>query len=85
MLDGYLRDRNKTIEKNGGNRNMTKRITSFVHHTTGEGSRISYTYSVIDGKGNLVKENMKDTLVVVDEDIKNAINMINDYLLDREV
>lgn len=62
-----------------------KRITSFVHHTTGEGGRISYTYSLIDEKGNITKENAKDTFVVVDNDVLNAINTINAYLVAREV
>lgn len=64
---------------------MTKKITSFVHHTTGEGSRISYTYSMIDENGNIVKENAKDTLVVLDKDVSAAIGVINDYLTAREV
>lgn len=64
---------------------MTKRITSFVHHTTGEGSRISYTYSMIDESGKIVKENARNTLVVVDNDVSDAISIINSYLADREV
>lgn len=64
---------------------MTKRITSFVHHTTGEGSRISYTYSMIDESGKIVKENARDTLVVVDNDVADAISVINSYLAEREV
>lgn len=63
---------------------MTKKITSFVHHTTGEGSRISYTYSMIDENGKIIKENTKNTLVVVDDNVKNAIGVINSYLESRE-
>ncbi len=62
-----------------------KRITSFVQHTTGEGGRISYTYSLIDENGNIIKENAKDTFVVIDNDVVNAINTINAYLVARNV
>ena len=32
-----------------------KKITSFTHHTTGEGSRLSATYSEISEDGTLVR------------------------------
>lgn len=43
-----------------------KRITSFTHHKTAEGDRLSYTYSEIDPEGNLIKSNERATCIVLD-------------------
>ncbi len=61
-----------------------KRITSFTAHTTAEGERLSYTYSEIDENGTLVKSNERATCIVLDEGIKQKIDEINKFLLDRE-
>lgn len=58
----------------------TKKVTSFVHHVTGAGSRISYTYSEIDENGKIVADNVKDSLVVVDETVQAAVDTVNEYL-----
>ena len=57
-----------------------KKVTSFVHHVTGAGSRISYTYSEIDESGKIVADNVKDSLVVVDKDVQSAVDTINEHL-----
>lgn len=57
-----------------------KKVTSFVHHTTGAGSRISYTYSEIDENGKIIEDNVKDSIVVVDSEIQNAVDTINDHI-----
>lgn len=59
---------------------MIKKITSFTHHVTGEGSRISATYSVIDDNGELIKSNERFNIIVVDENIQNNIDLINSFL-----
>lgn len=61
-----------------------KRITSFTAHTTAEGERLSYTYSEISQDGTLVKSNERATCIVLDEGIKQKIDEINKFLLDRE-
>ena len=58
----------------------TKKVTSFVHHVTGAGSRISYTYSEIDENGRIVADNVKDSLVVVNESVQAAVDTINKFL-----
>ena len=57
-----------------------QKITSFTHHTTGEGSRLSATYSEITEDGNLVKSNERFNIIVVDDTIQEHINAINEYL-----
>ena len=59
---------------------MIKKITSFTHHTTGEGSRLSATYSEITEDGALVKSNERFNIIVVDDTIQEHIDAINEYL-----
>ncbi|WP_294186334.1 hypothetical protein [uncultured Clostridium sp.] len=63
---------------------MIKKITSFTSHTTAEGERVSYTYSEIDDNGTLVTSNKRATCIILDVGIKECINKINTFLLNRE-
>lgn len=61
-----------------------KKVTSFTHHTTAEGERVTFTYSVIDEEsGQLLKSNERNTMIVLDGNILSAINTINGFLTDR--
>lgn len=62
---------------------MTTRITSFTAHRTSEGKRLSFTYSVIDENGNLVKSNVRHTVIVLDDEISGYIDNINEWLLGK--
>lgn len=62
---------------------MTTKITSFTAHQTAEGMRVTFTYSVIDDNGNLVKSNQRATLIVMSTDIEAAIANINAWLLTK--
>ena len=60
-----------------------KKITSFTHHKTAEGSRLSATYSEITDTGNLVKSNERFNIIVVDEEILSHVDAINTLLTER--
>lgn len=62
---------------------MTTKITSFTAHQTAEGMRVTFTYSVIDDNGNLVKSNQRATLIVMSTEIEAAIANINAWLLTK--
>ncbi len=62
-----------------------KKVTSFTSHMTAEGQRISYTYSEIDGEGNLLRQNIRENFVVVDEEILKYIEAINNYILNNKL
>lgn len=62
---------------------MVTKITSFTAHLTAEGMRVTFTYSVIDADGNLVKSNQRATVIVLEDDINSAINSVNDWLLNK--
>lgn len=62
---------------------MTTKITSFTAHQTAEGMRLTYTYSIIDENGNVVKSNQRATVIVLDNDTNVAIANINEWLLSK--
>ena len=62
---------------------MLKRMTSFTMHRTGEGIRVSYTYSVIDADGNLVKNNVRSDIIAVRSDIVSSLENVETFINDR--
>ena len=60
-----------------------RKVTSFTHLVTGEGDRIAYTYSEISDTGELVSQNNKGNFIVVDQSVKNAVDLVNQYINER--
>lgn len=60
-----------------------KKLTSFTHHVTAEGDRISYTYSEIDNTGKLVNQNVRENFIVVDPDLQEHVDAIRAYIENR--
>lgn len=63
---------------------MIKKITSITAHVTGEGQRISFTYSVIDEDGNLISQNNRESFIVVDDGLQANIDAITKYITDNK-
>ena len=57
-----------------------KKITSFTVFSTGEGTRISFTFSDISEKGELLNQNIKKNFVVMDENVEDNILNIQKYI-----
>lgn len=57
-----------------------KKLTSFTELTTGEGSRIAFTYSEIDELGNLMSQNNKGNFIILDAELKTHIDAIKTYI-----
>jgi len=57
-----------------------KKITSFTSHKTGEGTRLSATYSEITEGGQLVKSNERFNVIVVDEEMQAHIDSLTEFL-----
>lgn len=55
-------------------------VTSFTHHKTAEGSRLSATYSEISEDGKLIRSNERFNVIVVDEEIQECIDKIDMFL-----
>ena len=62
---------------------MFKRMTSFTMHRTGEGIRISYTYSEIDESGNVVRPNLRKDIIAVRTDIVASLENVETFINER--
>ena len=62
-----------------------KKLTSVTMHTTSEGQRLSYTYSVIDeDTGAIISDNNRESMIVLDipknAEVLGHIDAIKAYL-----
>lgn len=63
---------------------MKKVLTSFMNLSTGEGSRIAYTYSEVDETtGNITSQNNKGNFLVMDSDVQKNLDSIRSYISDK--
>ena len=53
---------------------MKKILTSFMNLSTGEGSRIAYTYSEVNNKGNFL---------VMNDDVQAHLDAVKKYIRDK--
>lgn len=58
-------------------------MTSFTMHRTGEGIRISYTYSEIDESGNVVRGNLRKDIIAVRSDIVTSLENVETFINER--
>lgn len=56
------------------------RLTGVALLTTGEGDRVSFTYSSLDSEGNVISSNNKGSFVVMDSELAAHIQAIRDYV-----
>ena len=57
-----------------------QKITSFTIHKTGEGTRLSATYSEISESGQLVKSNERFNIIVVNDEIQAKVDTLTEFL-----
>ena len=63
---------------------MKKILTSFMNLSTGEGSRITYTYSEVNEEtGEIVSQNNKGNFLVLDDDIQTHLDAVKKYIRDK--
>lgn len=62
---------------------MVKVLTSFTKFTTGEGERITYTFSEVSNDGRLLSQNKKENFIAVDEELQKHIAAIDKYISDK--
>ena len=60
-----------------------KKLTAFTVHTTAEGKRGAYMYSVIDGDGNITESNKRANCVLLDESALAAVQELETFLTGR--
>lgn len=59
---------------------MIKRITAFSIHTTGEGERAAFTYSIIDENGDVVVQNKRAEVILVNDETLTAVDTLYQFL-----
>ena len=62
---------------------IIKRITAFSIHTTGEGERAAFTYSLIDENGSVIASNKRAEVILVDQSALEAAQTLYDFLLTK--
>ena len=56
------------------------KLTGIALMTTGEGDRVTYTYSIIDDEGNLISPNNKGNFIALDAELISHIQAIRDFV-----
>lgn len=62
-----------------------KVLTSFIALNTGEGERISFTYSEVNEDGTIVSQNNKKNFLVLDSGLKENLNKIKKYIEEKHL
>lgn len=62
-----------------------KKLTSFNKMTTGEGIRVSFTYSEIDNTGFVAKKNVKGSFVALDAELLEHIQAIEQFINNKHL
>lgn len=60
-----------------------KKLTAFTVHTTAEGKRCAYMYSIIDEDGNIIESNKRANCVLLDETALTAVQGLEEFLNRR--
>lgn len=65
---------------------MKKVLTSFMNLSTGEGSRIAFTYSEVnETTGNIISQNNKGNFLVMDTEVQKHLDAIKEYINEKHL
>ena len=53
-----------------------KILTGFAVLNDRNGKRVTYTYDVVDDKGNILDSNKKESYVLLESETKNAVSVL---------
>ena len=62
---------------------MIKRITAYSIHTTGEGERAAFTYSLINDDGSIITTNKRAEVVLTDQTAIDAADVLYEFLKNK--
>lgn len=62
---------------------MVKRITSMTIHQTANGEQVAFTYSLIDDNGNIVTQNKRSEVVILDKDVLDAVDVLYTFVNNK--
>ena len=49
-------------------------------HQTANGEQVAFTYSIIDDDGNIVTQNKRSEVVILDQDVLNAVDVLYKFV-----
>ena len=49
-------------------------------HQTANGEQVAFTYSLIDDDGNIVTQNKRSEVVILDQDVLNAVDVLYKFV-----
>lgn len=58
-------------------------LTSFTKFTTGEGERVSFTYSEVSEKGELLNPNVKGNFIVMSDELLSHLQAVDNYIKEN--
>ena len=58
---------------------MLKKVTSMTVHQTANGEQLAFTYSLIDDGGNIITQNKRAEVVVLEEDVLAAVEILREF------
>lgn len=59
---------------------MVKKITSMTIHQTANGQQVAFTYSLIDDGGNIVTQNKRSEVVILDQEVLDAVDALYNFV-----
>ena len=59
---------------------MVKRITSMTVHQTANGEQVAFTYSLIDDDGNIITQNKRSEVVILDQNVLDAVDVLYTFV-----
>ena len=60
-----------------------KILTGFAIINDRNGKRVTYTYDIVDERGNVIDSNKKESYVVLENESKDAINILESIVESR--
>ena len=62
---------------------MKKMLTSFTKFKSGEGERVSFTFSEVSEKGELLNPNVKGNFIVMSDELLSHLKAVDDYIKEN--
>ena len=59
---------------------MVKKITSMTVHQTANGEQVAFTYSIIDDDGNILTQNKRSEVVILDQNVLDAVDVLYTFV-----
>jgi hypothetical protein len=59
---------------------MLKKVTSMTVHQTANGEQVAFSYSLIDADGNIITQNKRAEVVILEENVLSAVEILREFV-----